>query len=164
MRWTWIDRFLRLEPGHRAIAVKNLSWAEDYFADHFPGYPVMPASLILEGLAQTGGILVGHAHNFQKNVVLAKISAHFQREAHPGEQLTYQAELLDLSEAGARVRGTAHSGQELIAEADIMFAHVGREQLPPELDDPQFVFRGELAHLLRQAESTISSPPSGTSS
>jgi 3-hydroxyacyl-[acyl-carrier-protein] dehydratase len=158
MRWTWIDRFIRLEPGRLAIAVKNLSWAEDHFADHFPGYPVMPAALILEGLAQTGGILVGHTHNFQKNVVLAKITAQFQREAHPGEQLTYQAELLDLNEAGARVRGTVHSGPELIAVADIMFAHVERDQLPPGIDDPQFVFQGELTHLLRQAQSVI--PPS----
>ena len=59
MRWTWIDRFAAFESGKSAIAVKNLSLAEDHFADHFPGFPVMPAPLILEGLAQTGGILVG---------------------------------------------------------------------------------------------------------
>jgi 3-hydroxyacyl-[acyl-carrier-protein] dehydratase len=160
MRWTWIDRFVSLEPGRRARAVKNLSWAEDYFADHFPDYPVMPAALILEGLAQTGGILVGHARNFQKNVVLAKISARFHRETHPGDQLLYDVELLDLNEAGAWVRGTARCQDQLVAEADIMFAHVEPTQLPPEIADPQFVFSGELAHLLRQAESVISDRPS----
>src|SRR4051794_23707598 len=64
MRWLWIDRFLEFRPGKSARAVKNLSLAEDVFADHFPGYPIMPASLILEGLAQTGGILVGQANDF----------------------------------------------------------------------------------------------------
>ena len=57
MRWTWIDRFVAFEPGKSAVAVKNLSHAEDHFADHFPGFPVMPAPLILEGLAQTGRII-----------------------------------------------------------------------------------------------------------
>jgi 3-hydroxyacyl-[acyl-carrier-protein] dehydratase len=48
MRWTWIDRFVSFESGTSATAVKNLSLAEDHFADHFPGFPVMPATLILE--------------------------------------------------------------------------------------------------------------------
>src|SRR5512139_90682 len=109
MRWIWIDRFVAFESGKAAVAVKNLSLAEDHFADHFPGFPVMPAPLILEGLAQTGGILVGHANAFEKNVVLAKIGAKFHREALAGEQLTYAVTLLDLSDTGARVAGTAHS-------------------------------------------------------
>ena len=66
MRWIWIDRFLEFDSGKSARAVKNLSLAEDHFADHFPGYPVMPAALILEGLAQTGGILVGEANEFRR--------------------------------------------------------------------------------------------------
>ena len=53
--------------------MKNLSLAEDHFADHFPGYPVMPGPLMLEGLAQTGGILVGEANDFREKVVLAKV-------------------------------------------------------------------------------------------
>src|SRR3989442_8240520 len=97
MRWIWIDRFLSFESGKSARAVKNLSLAEDVFADHFPGYPVMPAALILEGLAQTGGILVGEANDFREKVVLAKINwARFQREAVAGQQLVYDAELLSL--------------------------------------------------------------------
>jgi 3-hydroxyacyl-[acyl-carrier-protein] dehydratase len=152
MRWTWIDRFVAFEPGKSAVAVKNLSLAEDHFADHFPGFPVMPGPLILEGLAQTGGILVGHANSFEKNVVLAKMSAKFHREAVPGEQLTYTATLLDLNDTGARVAGTAKSGDEPVAEAEIMFAHVSPAQLPPGLPDTKFVFSGELAYLLKMAE------------
>ena len=158
MRWTWIDRFVAFESGKSAVAVKNLSLAEDHFADHFPGFPVMPAPLILEGLAQTGGILVGEANRYEKNVVLAKITAKFHREAMPGEQLTYTATLLDLNDTGARVSGTATintatSAGELVAEAEIMFAHVTEAQLPPGLPDTKFVFSGELTHLLRMAES-----------
>ncbi len=152
MRWTWIDRFTRFESGKSATAVKNLSLAEDHFADHFPGFPVMPAPLILEGLAQTGGILVGEANKFEKNVVLAKITAKCVRDALAGEQLTYTATLLDLGDTGARVAATAHSGPDLVIEAEIMFAHVTPAQLPPGLPDAKFVFTGELTHLLRAAE------------
>ena len=107
MRWLWIDRFLEFKRGKSARAVKNLSLAEDYFADHFPGYPVMPACLILEGLAQTGGILVGEANDFQEKVVLAKIvSARFQREFLAGEQLVYETDLVHLRPEGASVLGT----------------------------------------------------------
>src|SRR5881275_2247842 len=106
MRWLWIDRFVAFESGRSATAVKALSAAEDYFADHFPGYPIMPAALILEGLAQTGGILVGEANNFQEKVVLAKItSARFYGEALAGQQLTYDVELLHLRAEGASIRG-----------------------------------------------------------
>ncbi len=157
MRWTWIDRFVSFESGKAATAVKNLSLAEDHFADHFPGFPVMPAPLILEGLAQTGGILVGEANKYAKNVVLAKMSAKFHRDALAGEQLTYTTTLIDLNDAGARVTATAYSGPDLVAEADIMFAHVSAAQLPPGLPDTKFVFSGELTQLLRQAES-VSKP------
>src|SRR5207244_7336492 len=101
MRWLWIDRFVEFESGKSARAVKNLSLAEDYFADHFPGYPVMPASLMLEGLAQTGGILVGEANDFREKVVLAKIPrATFHREALAGQTLYYAVELLHLRPEG----------------------------------------------------------------
>ena len=104
MRWIWIDRFVEFQSGKSARAVKNLSQAEDHFADHFPGWPVMPAALILEGLAQTGGILVGEANQFREKVVLAKIpKAVFHREAMAGEQLVYEVEVLHLRPEGASV-------------------------------------------------------------
>src|SRR5438477_9773623 len=120
MRWIWIDTFLDFQPGKSARAVKNLSLAEDYFADHFPGYPVMPAALILEGLAQTGGILAGEANDYREKVVLAKVPrATFYREALAGEQLVYEAELVHLRPEGAVVRGRVRVGGALVAEAEI---------------------------------------------
>src|SRR5256885_4176600 len=111
MRWIWIDRFVKLERGKLARAVKNLSLAEDYFKEHLPGYPVMPACFILEGLAQTGGILVGEANDFREKVVLAKIlSARFRREAVAGEQLVYDTEMLNLRPEGASIGGKSYAG------------------------------------------------------
>jgi 3-hydroxyacyl-[acyl-carrier-protein] dehydratase len=154
MRWIWIDRFVSFESGKSATAIKNLSLAEDHFADHFPGYPVMPAPLILEGLAQTGGILVGDANNYTKNVVLAKIpKANFRRDALAGETLTYTTTLQQLSEIGGLVTGTVHSAEELIAEAEIFFAHVEPEQFK-ELtgSSDNFVFTGNLKNMVSLAK------------
>lgn len=153
MRWIWIDRFVAFAPGKSATAVKSLSWAEDHFADHYPGYPVMPAPLILEGLAQTGGILVGEANEFREKVVLAKVPfARFVREAGPGEQLTYHAEVVDLRPEGAVVRGRVTSGPDLVAEAEIFFAHLDRNRASQAFGDHNFVFSGELTYLLGQAK------------
>ena len=153
MRWIWIDRFVAFESGKSATAVKNLSLAEDHFADHFPGYPVMPAPLILEGLAQTGGILVGEANGYAKNVVLAKIpKAKFHRDAVAGETLTYRTTLLQLGEVGGMVAGTVHSGEELIGEAEIFFAHVEPAQMKELTGESNFVFTGNLKNLLGQAK------------
>src|SRR2546425_8901422 len=125
MRWIWVDRFLELQSGKSARAVKNLSLAEDHFADHFPGYPVMPAALILEGLAQTGGILVGEANQFREKVVLAKVPrAVFHREMLAGEQLIYETEIVQLGEVGASVAGRVLVGGTVTAEAEIFFAHL----------------------------------------
>jgi 3-hydroxyacyl-[acyl-carrier-protein] dehydratase len=153
MRWIWIDRFLEFESGKSARALKNLSLAEDHFREHFPGYPVMPASLILEGLAQTGGILVGEANQFREKVVLGKIpSARFFKEALAGDQLVYDVEMLQLRTEGASVKGRVTVDQELIAEAEIFFAHLDRSRSQQLFGEHNFVFSGELKHLLGLAK------------
>ena len=92
MRWIWIDRFELFEPGVRAAAVKNVSLAEDHLHDHFPGYPIMPNCLMIEGMAQTAGILVGEARNFEEKVILAKVKrAVFHGIVQPGETIRYDA-------------------------------------------------------------------------
>ena len=128
MRWFWIDRFLEFECGRRAKAIKNISLAEDHLQDHFPGYPVMPASLIVEGAAQTGGLLVAQCSDFREKVVLAKVSsARFYAEAVPGDTLTYTATIEALQKDGASVQATVHRGEELLAELQLMFAHLNGE-------------------------------------
>jgi 3-hydroxyacyl-[acyl-carrier-protein] dehydratase len=150
MRWIWIDRFLDLQHGKSARAVKLLSLAEDHFADHFPGYPVMPAALILEGLAQTGGILVGEANDFQEKVVLAKVpKATFHREMLAGETLVYEAEILHLRPEGASVAARVLVDGQVTAEAEIFFAHLDQNRSKQIFGEHNFVFDGEMRRLLK---------------
>jgi 3-hydroxyacyl-[acyl-carrier-protein] dehydratase len=172
MRWLWIDRFVEFQPGKSARAIKNLSRAEDHFADHFPGYPVMPASLMLEGLAQTGGILVGEANDFREKVVLAKIPhARFYRDVLAGQCVTYEVTLLHLRPEGAAVAGRILSDEgkdppaALVGEAEIFFAHLDQAQSRQIFGEHNFVFSGELKTLLGLAdvlgpakEETVSRP------
>jgi 3-hydroxyacyl-[acyl-carrier-protein] dehydratase len=145
MRWIWIDRFLDFQSGKSARAVKNLSVAEDLFADHFPGYPVMPGPLLLEGLAQTGGILVGEANDFREKVVLAKVPyVRCHREVLAGEQVTYEVELLHLRPEGASVQGRILAGGQVVVEAEIFFAHLDQNRAQQIFGDHNFVFSGEL--------------------
>ena len=151
MRWIWIDRFLEFHSGKSARAVKNLSRAEEYFADHFPGWPVMPGSLILEGLAQAGGILVGEANQFREKVVLAKVpKAVFRRDMLAGEQLVYEVEILNLRPEGASVGGRVTADGAVTAEAEIFFAHLDQSRSRQLFGDRNFVFTGEMAHLLER--------------
>lgn len=164
MRWLWIDRFLKFQRGQSARAIKNLSLAEDLFAEHLPGYPVMPASLILEGLAQTGGILVGEAKDFKEKVVLAKIvSAKFAREALAGEILVYDVAVLTLRDEGASIKGRVFAvpagaalpdefTEQPLAEAEIFFAHLDQARSQQLFGDHNFVFSGELKHMLGLAK------------
>ena len=123
MRWFWIDRFTELVSGKFAVTLKNVSLAEEQILDYAPGQPYYPASLIVEGVAQSGGLLIGQLSEFKNRVVLAKVSkASFYQQARPGDTLTYRIELLNLQGQGASVQATAHIGQGLAAEIELMFA------------------------------------------
>ena len=167
MRWIWLDRFLEFEPGRRAVAVKNVSLAEEHLHDHFPGFPVMPASLIIEGLAQTGGILIGEVNDFTERVVLGKIpKAEFFDLACAGDQLIYEVELADLREEGAVVTGTATVDGRLVARVELFFVHLDRARTAHLSLDNNFVFSEEMLSMLRlvRAESAaapISDTPAG---
>jgi 3-hydroxyacyl-[acyl-carrier-protein] dehydratase len=149
MRWIWIDRFLAFEPGVRAEAVKNVSLAEDHLHDHWAAHPVMPASLMIEGMAQTAGILVGQARDFEEKVILAKISrAEFAEEVCPGDQITYQVELENISPEAAATRGTVLKNGEPIGRVDLMFSHIDRNLAGTEFPEENFVFTGQFERLV----------------
>ncbi len=131
MRWYWIDRFVEFQSGQRAKAIKVVSLAEDHIHDQYASFPIMPHPLIIEGMAQTGGLLVGEHSGFKEKVVLAKISkVVFYGDAVPGDQLTYTTTVDDIRESGAMVSGQVHRGDELFAEMNLVFAHLstGHEQ------------------------------------
>jgi 3-hydroxyacyl-[acyl-carrier-protein] dehydratase len=125
MRWYWIDRFVEFESGRRAVAVKNVSLAEEHLHDHFPGYPLMPAALVIEGFAQCGGLLVGEYLNYAGNMILAKVpKAVFHVPARPGDTLTYHVTLELINEEGAMITGVGRLGNALHSEVEIFFANV----------------------------------------
>ena len=86
MRWFWLDRFTEFVSGSHATAVKCVSLSEDHLRENFPGYPLMPNTLVAEGMAQCGGLLVSEVYQFSELVVLAKFAkCVFEgREARPG--------------------------------------------------------------------------------
>jgi 3-hydroxyacyl-[acyl-carrier-protein] dehydratase len=125
MRWIWIDKFTELTSRTSATSVKNVSLAEEHLHDLYPAFPIAPHSLIVEGMAQTAGLLVGEARQFSEKVVLAKIGrATFHRLVRPGETLTFEARIEQLSEQGAATSGTVKVGEALVAEIELMFSHV----------------------------------------
>src|SRR4026209_670116 len=129
MRWIWIDKFIEFTSRQSATAQKNVSLAEEHLHDLYPLFPIMPHSLIVEGMAQTAGILVGEARNFAEKVILAKIGkATFHRLVRPGETIIYAAKIEQLSEQGASIAGTVtatavdHPSPEKVADIELMFS------------------------------------------
>lgn len=153
MRWIWIDRFVEFVSKQRAVAIKNVTLAEDHLHDTFPGYPVMPVSLMIEGMAQTAGILVGDAGEFRDNVVLAKIrSAQFDDYALPGDQLRYEATLETFDERAAVTTGLVYKNQTRIGTVDLMFSYIGKGSQIAGLPDHNFVFTDQFMDLYRAAK------------
>ena len=129
MHWYWIDRFTVFESGKRAQAVKAVTRAENHLHAHFKYHPIEPASLIIEGLAQTAGLLIGQSKNYDAKVVLGKIpKIHFYvTEIVPGDVLTYDVAIDYVSEDGSMATVSARRGDELVAEGSLVFAHLGAE-------------------------------------
>ncbi|MBN2581362.1 MAG: beta-hydroxyacyl-ACP dehydratase [Pirellulales bacterium] len=140
MRWYWIDRFLEFESGRYAKAIKCISLAEEHLHDHFASYPMMPNSLVIEGMAQTGGLLVCEHNQFAEKVILAKVpKARFYCDALPGNTLVYTATLEYIKEEGAMVSCTSYRGETLHAEAEIVFAHLNDARVNSLFDPETFL-------------------------
>jgi 3-hydroxyacyl-[acyl-carrier-protein] dehydratase len=125
VRWFWIDRFVEFVSGSRAVALKAITLAEPQLNNYSPGFPVMPAPIIIEGFAQTGGLLVSEMHDFLPRTVLAKVGkAKFHVEALPGETLRYEVTLQDAADDGAIVHGRALVEDRLQSEVELFFAYL----------------------------------------
>jgi 3-hydroxyacyl-[acyl-carrier-protein] dehydratase len=137
MRWFWIDRYTEFECGRHATAIKTVSLTEEYVHDHFPCVPLMPNPLVIEGMAQTGGLLVAAHSDFLERVILAKLAkARFHFSAVPGDTLTYRMKIEDISKDGAVVSGTSHVEARLQAEVQMFFVHLPEERAGKSLYDP----------------------------
>lgn len=123
-----VDRITDFEPNKRIVGIKNVTINEPFFQGHFPGHPVMPGVLVIEALAQTGGILTQLSHQTDaegKLFYLVKIdNAKFSRMVVPGDQLTLEVELKRTIRNMALYTGIAKVAGEVTACADILCAEV----------------------------------------
>ncbi len=118
MRFSLIDRIVELQPGVKITAVKNLTMAEEYLADHFPHFPVMPGVLMLEAMTQASAWLIRYSEDFAHSMVVLKQAANvkYGQFVEPGQTLTVTAEILKSSETETRLkaRGTVE-GQNAVS-------------------------------------------------
>ena len=124
-----VDRVLEMEPGKRIVAVKNVTINEPVFLGHFPGRPVMPGVLLIEGMAQAGGLLLLHDIPDRQNKLLLFASieeAKFRRPVVPGDQVRYEIEVLRLRSTYCKLAGKALVDGQLAAEAILSSAMVSR--------------------------------------
>lgn len=126
-----VDKVLEVEPGKRAVAIKNVTINEPFFQGHFPGYPVMPGVLIVEALAQTAGIAAASLEgNKGKLGLFTSIdSVKFRRQVVPGDVLKLEADILALKMGMAKVKVTASVDGQIAAEGEIKFAMVDAAKL-----------------------------------
>jgi 3-hydroxyacyl-[acyl-carrier-protein] dehydratase len=123
-----VDRIVELEPGIRAVGVKNVSVNEPFFQGHFPGYPIMPGVLIVEALAQTAGIAANAASDDKENAeaklgVFASIDEmKFKKQVVPGDTLRLEAEIISSKMNIIKAKVKATVGEKTAAEGIIKFA------------------------------------------
>jgi len=132
MRWIWIDKFIKFESGKHAIALKNVTLAEEHLHDHFPGFPVMPESLCIEAMAQTAGILVGESAKIKKAVFFDYVK--------PGDTIKLDAKIESIAPEAASTSGRITCSDKLVAEIDLMFSHIDQNLAGKEFPEENFVF------------------------
>jgi UDP-3-O-[3-hydroxymyristoyl] N-acetylglucosamine deacetylase/3-hydroxyacyl-[acyl-carrier-protein] dehydratase len=124
-----VDKITELEDKKRVVGIKNVTINEPFFAGHFPGHPIMPAVLIVEAMAQVGGVLLlSSVDNPEKYLVyFTRIdNAKFRKPVLPGDQLRFELELLSLRRRICKMQGFAYVDNDLVAEAELLSIIVDR--------------------------------------
>jgi 3-hydroxyacyl-[acyl-carrier-protein] dehydratase len=119
-----VDRIIEIEPMKRAVGIKNVTANEQFFQGHFPGKPIMPGVLLLEAMAQVGGVAMLYGEEFVgKLPVFAGIDrAKFRRPVVPGDQVKMVAEIVKVRGTMGKIWAEAFVDGELVAEGEFLFA------------------------------------------
>jgi 3-hydroxyacyl-[acyl-carrier-protein] dehydratase len=121
-----VDRIRSITPGESIVGIKNVTVNEPFFPGHFPGYPVMPGVLIIEAMAQTGGVLAWETSTEQeRDSVLYLVGvddAKFKQPVRPGDQLVMKVDFVAARRNLLRYRGVAEVDGKMVAQADIRMA------------------------------------------
>jgi UDP-3-O-[3-hydroxymyristoyl] N-acetylglucosamine deacetylase/3-hydroxyacyl-[acyl-carrier-protein] dehydratase len=121
-----VDRIIEIEDGRRIVGIKNVTINEPFFQGHFPGHPVMPGVLIIEAMAQVGGVLLmGHlqaaGEGVEKVVYFMSLdNVKFRRPVIPGDQIRFELELIQHKERASRMRGVGYVDGHVVVEAEMM--------------------------------------------
>ena len=124
-----VDRILEVEPGKRVVGLKNVTINEEFFVGHFPGEPIMPGVLILEMMAQAGGVmLLTIEKNQGKLAYLAGVEkARFRKPVLPGDTLIAEVTMLRARASMGWVKAVGRVGDKVVCEAELAFAVMDRE-------------------------------------
>jgi 3-hydroxyacyl-[acyl-carrier-protein] dehydratase len=142
MRFYLVDRILELEPPKRIVGIKNLSLAEEYLADHFPAYPVLPGVMMLEALVQAAAWLVRTSTDFDKNIILLReaVNVRYGNFVRPGSQLVMEIEALQIGPDSSRFKAVGQCDGQQAVQARLVLEHMnvadedpGREDLDDKL-------------------------------
>jgi 3-hydroxyacyl-[acyl-carrier-protein] dehydratase len=132
-----LDRVIALERGVRAVGLRSVALSDDVFNEHFPGNPVLPGVYVLEGLAQTAGVLLWETTDRARIALMTSVDrARFAGFARPGEVLHLAVEIESLDEDAARVRGVATVGDRAVTTARFTFSLQHPDRLIPPLLQP----------------------------
>ncbi len=165
MRFLLVDRIIELEPGTRIKAVKNVSLAEEYLADHFPGFPVLPGVMMLEAMTQAAAWLIRHDEDFAHSIVVLKEARNvkYGNFVEPGQTLVVTANIIKQDDSETTLKAEGAVGDKKHVSARLVLKRYNLADDDPEKEIADTVVRREMREIFAQLyQQPSESAPQGT--